>query len=182
MLKERIFVYGQHAVIPAAAVATAELAKKHTIVAAGLQKYSSMAQYICVNDPGQLDELMLKKLENVNVLAPRNLYAKYVFHAGIECLPNFQELQPYQWDPHAVSQQLLCVALAAWLGAEEIYLFGYAINDDKELENIQAMAVLYPNVEFLLAYKDKPNTNIKKIPNLVLLDQPQYKERMRQNG
>lgn len=163
----------------AAAVAAADLARKHTIISAGMQKYSSMAQYVCVNDHKQLDELMSNKPANAKILAPRNLYAKYVFHAGVECLPNFQELQPYQWDPHAVSQQLLCVALAAWLGAEEIYLFGYKIDDVKELENIRAMTSLYTNVDFVHVYKDPPSNNLNGVENFVSLDQPGFKQRMR---
>jgi hypothetical protein len=131
MLKEQIFVYGEKSVIPAAA----EFAQKHTVIAAGLQKNAKTAQYICVNDAQQLDQLMLNKPTDAQILAPRQLYAKYAFHTGIECLPNFEDLQPYKWDPHAVSQQLLCVAMAAWMGAEVIYLFGYDTDDSKESEN-----------------------------------------------
>ena len=178
MLKEQIFVYGEKSVIPAAS----EFAKNHTIIAAGLQKNVKTAQYICVNNADQLDQLMLNKPTDAQILAPRQLYAKYAFHTGIECLPNFEDLQPYKWDPHAVSQQLLCVAMAAWMGAEVIYLFGYDTDASKESENLRAMMTLYPDTEFVHVYKDQPKNDLKNLKNFTGLDQPQFKQRMRDHG
>jgi hypothetical protein len=178
MLKEQIFVYGEKSVIPAAA----EFAKNHTIIAAGMQKTPKIAQYICVNDVDQLDQLMSNKPTDAQILAPRQLYAKYAFHTGIECLPNFEDLQPYKWDPHAVSQQLLCVAMAAWMGAEVIYLFGYDTDNNRELENLRAMITLYTNTEFVHVYKDQPKNDLKNLKNFTGLDQPQFKQRMIDHG
>ena len=178
MLKEQIFVYGEKSVIPAAA----EYAQNHTVIAAGLQKNFKIAQYICVNNADQLDQLMLNKPTDAQILSPRQLYAKYAFHTGIECLPNFEDLQPYKWDPHAVSQQLLCVAMAAWMGAEVIYLFGYDTDASKESENLRAMMTLYPNTEFVHVYKDQPKNDFKNLKNFTGLDQPQFKQRMRDHG
>ena len=178
MLKEQIFVYGEKSVIPAAA----EFAQNHTVIAAGLQKNVKTAQYICVNNADQLDQLMLNKTTDAQILAPRQLYAKYAFHTGIECLPNFEDLQPYKWDPHAVSQQLLCVAMAAWMGAEVIYLFGYDTDASKESENLRAMMTLYPDTEFVHVYKDQPKNDLKNLKNFTGLDQPQFKQRMRDHG
>ena len=178
MLKEQIFVYGEKSVIPAAA----EFAQNHTVIAAGLQKNVKTAQYICVNNAQQLDQLMLNKPTDAQILAPRQLYAKYAFHTGIECLPNFEDLQPYKWDPHAVSQQLLCVAMAAWMGAEVIYLFGYDTDASKESENLRAMMILYPDTEFVHVYKDQPKNDLKNLKNFTGLDQPQFKQRMRDHG
>jgi hypothetical protein len=178
MLKEQIFVYGEKPVIPAAA----EFAQNHTVIAAGLQKNVKTAQYICVNNSQQLDQLMLNKPTDAQILAPRQLYAKYAFHTGIECLPNFEDLQPYKWDPHAVSQQLLCVAMAAWMGAEVIYLFGYDTDASKESENLRAIMTLYPDTEFVYVYKDQPKNDLKNLKNFTGLDQPQFKQRMRDHG
>ena len=178
MLKEQIFVYGEKSVIPAAA----EFAKNHTVIAAGLQKNVKTAQYICVNNADQLDQLMSNKPTDAQILAPRQLYAKYAFHTGIECLPNFEDLQPYKWDPHAVSQQLLCIAMAAWMGAEVIYLFGYDTDNNRELENLRAMITLYTNTEFVHVYKDQPKNDLKNLKNFTGLDQPQFKQRMRDHG
>jgi len=178
MLKEQIFVYGENLVIPAAA----EYAKNYKVIAAGMQKNARTAQYICVNDALQLDRLMSNTPTDAQILAPRQLYAKYVFHTGIECLPNFEDLQPYVWDPHTVSQQLLCVALAAWMGAEVIYLFGYNIDDSKESENLRAIMTLYSNIEFVHVYKDQPKNDWKNLMNFTALDQPQFKQRMKSHG
>ena len=178
MLKEQIFVYGEKSVIPAAA----EFAQNHTAIAAGLQKNVKTAQYICVNNADQLDQLMLNKPTDAQILAPRQLYAKYAFHTGIECLPNFEDLQPYKWEPHAVSQQLLCVAMAAWMGAEVIYLFGYDTDDSKESENLRAIMTLYSSIEFVHVYKDQYKNDWKNFKNFTALDQPQFKKRMKSHG
>ena len=177
MLKEQIFVFGEKT-----AEMPAEYIKKHTVITAGLQKNNSMSQYICVNRTEHLDQLMATKLQHAQILAPRQLYAKYAFHPGIECLPMFADLAPYQWEPYSVSQQLLCVALAAWMGADVIYLFGYTIDDNKELENLRAMITLYVNTEFVHVAKHQAKTNLKSLKNFTALDQPQFKQRMREHG
>ena len=178
MSKEQIFVFGEKTVIPAAT----EFAKNYTVIAAGMQKNIKTAQYICVNRAQHLDELMTKKPTDTQILAPRQLYAKYVFHTGIECLPNFEDLAPYKWNPHAVSQQLICVAMAAWMGADVIYLFGYDIDNSKELENLRAIITLYANIEFVHVYKDLSKNDLKNLKNFTELDQPQFKQRMRNHG
>lgn len=177
MLKEQIFVSGEKiAEIPG------DFVKNRTVINAGLQKNNKIAQYICVNNAQQLDELMSHKPSDALILAPRQLYAKYVFYPGIECLPNFEDLIPYKWDPYSVSQQLLSVALATWIGADVIYLFGYNIDDRKELENLQAMITLYSNVEFVYVHKHQIKTNLKNLENFKAMDQPQFKQWMRENG
>jgi len=177
MLKEQIFVFGDRF-----ADAPADFVKNHTVITAGMQKNNKIAHYICANNAKQLDELMINPPANALILAPRQLYAKYVFHQGIECLPNFEELMPYKWDPYSVSQQLICVAMAAWLGADVMYLFGYPIDDKKELENLRAMITLYANIEFVYVSKHEAKTNLKSLKNFTALDQPQFKQRMREHG
>jgi hypothetical protein len=177
MIKEQIFVSGEKiAEIPS------DFIKNRTVITAGMQKNNKIAQYICVNNAQQLDELMSNKPMHALILAPRQLYAKYVFHSGIECLPNFEDLTPYKWDPYSVSQQLLSVAMAAWMGADVIYLFGYPLDDNKELENLRAMITLYPNTEFVHVAKHQTKTNLKNLENFKAMDQPQFKQWMRENG
>jgi len=176
MQQEQIFVFGQGIVAPA----VLEHSKQHTLITAGLQKYNGISNFICVNDAKQLDQLMANR-SKATVLAPRNIYAKYAFFKGIECVPYFEDLLSYKWDSHLVSQQLLSVALAAWMGANVVTLSGYALDDKKEQENLQALVVLYPDVEFILVYRDSPKLDVIKSKNFTAIDQPQFKQRMRSN-
>jgi hypothetical protein len=177
MQKEQIFVFGQGNVAPA----VLEHSRQHTLITAGVQKHNNIANFVCVNEAKQLDELMLNKAKAI-VLAPRNIYAKYAFFKGIECLPYFEDLINYKWDSHLVSQQLLCVALAAWMGANAVILGGYVMDDKKEQENLQALMTLYPDIEFVLVSRDSVRLDGIKSKNFTAMDQPQYKQRMRSNG
>lgn len=177
MQKEQIFVFGPGNVAPA----VLEHSKQYTIITAGLQKHNNIANYICVNDAGQLDALMANR-SKASLLAPRNIYAKYAFFKGMECLPHFEDLVSYKWDPHLVSQQLLCVALAAWMGANIVVLAGYDMDDKKEQENLQAIMTIYKDIEFLLVSRETNKIYNMKVTNFTAMDQPQFKQRMRSNG
>ena len=177
MQKEQIFVFGTGNVAPA----VLEHSRQHTIITAGLQKHNNIANYICVNDAGQLDALLSSR-PTASLLAPRNIYAKYAFFKGMECIPHFEDLVRYKWDPHLVSQQLLCVALAAWMGANIVVLAGYDMGDKKEQENLQAIMTIYKDIEFLLVSKEKTKINNDTAANFTAMDQPQFKQWMRSNG
>jgi hypothetical protein len=41
---------------------------------------------------------------------------------------------------------------------------------------------LYPNTEFVHVYKDQPKNDLKNFKNFTGLDQPQFKQRMRDHG
>jgi hypothetical protein len=72
--------------------------------------------------------------------------------------------------------------MAAWMGAEVIYLFGYDTDDSKESENLRAIMTLYSNIEFVHVYKDQPKNDLKNFKNFTALDQPQFKQRMKSHG
>ena len=55
-------------------------------------------------------------------------------------------------------------------------------DDSKESENLRAMMTLYSNTEFVHVYKDQPKNNLKNFKNFIGLDQPQFKQRMRDHG
>ncbi len=177
MQKEQIFVFGQGNVAPA----VLEHSRQNTLINAGVQKHNNIANFICVNDAKQLDQLMANRSKAM-VLAPKNIYAKYAFFKGVECLPYFEDLVSYKWDPHAVSDQLCSVALAAWMGANTIVMAGYEMQDRKERDNIRAMMTLYSAIEFVAVSKDTQKLDDIKLSNFTTMDQPQYKQRMRSNA
>lgn len=177
MQKEQIFVFGQGLIAPA----VLDHSRQHTLITAGVQKHNTSANFICVNDHKELDQLMANRTKAM-VFSPKNIYAKYAFFKGIECMPYFEDLASHKWDSHLVSQQLLCVALAAWMGANVMILGGYVIDDKKEQQNLQALVTLYPDIEFMLVCRDSIKGDVIKSKNLTVMDQPQYKQRMKSNG
>lgn len=177
MQKEQIFVFGQGNVAPA----VLEHSRQHTLITAGLQKHNHIANFVCVNDAKQLDQLMANSSKSM-LLAPSKVYAKYAFFKGVECLPYFEDLVAYKWDPHVVSAQLCSVALAAWMGANIIVMAGYEMQDRKERDNIRSMMTLYSAIEFIAVSKDTQKLDDIKLSNFTTMDQPQYKQRMRSNA
>ncbi len=178
MQKEQIFVFGQGSVAPA----VLEHSRQHTLITAGAQKHNNMANFICVNDAAQLDQLMALPEKKALILAPSRVYAKYAFFKGVECLPYFEDLVAYKWDPHVVSDQLCSVALAAWMGANVIVLAGYDTHDRKERDNIKALITLYSAIEFISVSKDTAKLHDIKLANFTAMDQPQFKQRMRSHA
>ena len=178
MQKEQIFVFGRGSVAPA----VLEHSRQHTLITAGAQKHNHMANFICVNDAAQLDRLMSLPEKKALILAPSRVYAKYAFFKGVECLPYFEDLVSYKWDPHVVSDQLCSVALAAWMGANVIVMSGYETQEKKERDNIKALITLYSSIEFISVSKDTAKLHDIKLSNFVAMDQPQYKQRMRSHA
>lgn len=178
MQKEQIFVFGQGSIAPA----VLEHSRQHTLITAGVQKHNHVANFICVNDAAQLDRLMALPEKKALLLAPSRVYAKYAFFKGVECLPYFEDLVAYKWDPHVVSDQLCSVALAAWMGANVIVMSGYETQDRKERDNIKALITLYSAIEFISVSKDTGKLDDIKLANFAAMDQPQYKQRMRSHA
>jgi len=178
MQKELIFVFGQGNVAPA----VLEHSRQHTLITAGVQKHNNIANYICVNKGQHLDELMATTDNSAILLAPSKVYAKYAFFKGVECVPYFDDLVAYKWDPHVVSDQLCSVALAAWMGANTIVMAGYELQDRKERDNIRAMMTLYSAIEFIRVSKDNAKSDDIKLANFTAMDQPQFKQRMRSHA
>ena len=178
MQKEQIFVFGQGSIAPA----VLEHSRKHTLITAGMQKHNNIANFVCVNNVQHLDALMSTPDNRAILLAPSKVYAKYAFFKGVECLPYFEDLVAYKWDPHVVSDQLCSVALAAWMGANTIVMAGYEMQDRKERDNIRAMMTLYSAIEFISVSKDTQKLDDIKLANFTSMDQPQYKQRMRSHA
>jgi len=176
MQKEQIFVFGQGSIAPA----VLEHSRQHTLITAGVQKHNNIANFVCVNDSKQLDQLMANSCKAM-VLAPKNIYAKYAFFKGVECVPYFEDLVAYKWDPHAVSDQLCALALAAWMGANEVVMSGYQIEDKKEIDNVKALMTVYSGIDFIAVHKEPVKFGGIQLANFSTIDQPQYKQRMRSN-
>ena len=148
-----------------------------TIIAAGQHPLFTKAKYVCVNDSQQLDFLIKNRNKKQTILAPRDRYAKYVFHEGIECLPFFEDLAPYNFDPSSSSQQILCMAMACWIGTPVVSMFDFYL-EKKEHVHIRAIMKVYSTTQFFFVntkvgntigvFKDSPN--FKQISQKELLE------------
>ena len=178
MQKEQIFVFGQGKIVHA----VLDQSKGHTVIVAGTQKHAELADFVCVNDPQQLDTIMALPERKALVLSPRKIYAKYAFFTGVECLPYFEDLAAYKWDPHAVSDQLCALALAAWMGANEVVMSGLQMQDKKEIDNVKALMTVYSGIDFIAVHKEPVKFGGIQLANFSTIDQPQYKQRIRSNA
>ena len=174
MQKEQILVFGDKP----SDIKLDFISSKHRVIAAGKTVYPERTNYICLNNVHQIDAAIKTRPANSIILAPKLLYSKYVFYEFVECLPDFKELEPYQWNSEGVSQQLLSVAFAMWLGAEVVYLFGYNLDMQKEIDNLQAMIKLYSATEFVYVYKLMPKFNWKELNNFSLKNYDEFRKKV----
>lgn len=148
------------------------------LVVSGQHALYQRADYACTNNVEQLDFLVKNKTEKTIVLAPRDQYAKYVFYNKIECVPVFEDLKPYNFDPLDCSQQVLSLATACWIGSPVIALFDYLLESKKENPALKAIIKIYPKTHFFLIRGKKSNkvgifddmTNVEQIDQKEFVD------------
>ena len=137
--------------------------------------------YTVVTDADVLDELMAREGITTTYVAPRQIYAKHIWKSNIECLPPFEELRDYDFDPMSVSVQQVALALACWMGNPSIFLLGYQLESTKETPALQAFSRIYPRTKF--AYIRKPNPQkinlFRDYTNVVIDDTKTFKEMIR---
>jgi hypothetical protein len=146
-----------------------------TLIVSGSHELAAQANYICVNDVDLLEGLVKNKAEKTVVLTPKNYYTKYVFHNGVECVPEFEDLVPYNFDPYKCSQQSMSLALACWLGNPVIALFDYLLEPKKETPALKAIIKLYPLIQFFYI-REKKGNKIGVLDDMPNVKQMDYKE------
>lgn len=146
-----------------------------TLIVSGTHELAAQANYICVNDVDLLEGLVKNKSEKSIILTPKNHYSKYVFYNNVECVPDFEDLAPYNFDPYKCSQQSMSLALACWLGNPVIAVFDYLLEPKKETPTLKAIMKLYPLTQFFYIREKKGNkiSVLDDIPNVKQID---YKE------
>lgn len=147
-----------------------------TMIVAGQHALYRHADYACTNNAEQLDFLVKNKVEKTVVLAPRDQYAKYVFYNKIECIPMFEDLKPYNFNPQDCSQQILALATACWIGSPVIALFDYLLESKKENPALKAIMKIYSKTQFLLIRGKKSNKVgiFEDMPNVKQIDQKEF--------
>ena len=152
------------------------LARLDTLIVAGQHALHKQADYACVNNAEQLDKLMKERAEKTTIIAPRDQYAKYIFYNKIECVPVFEDLKTYNFDPLDCSQQILALATACWVGSPIIALFDFMLEPKKETPALKAILKIYPNTGFLFVRLKKGNkiTVFDDAANLKQIDEQEF--------
>ena len=152
--------------------------KERIVVGCGTETGTNDHTYTVVTDQRLLDDLMSRDHINTTYVAPRSLYAKHIWKPNIECLPPFEELRDYDFDPMAVSPQQVALALACWIGTPSVFLLGYQLETVRETPALKAFARIYPNTKF--AYIRKPNPQkinlFRDHSNVVIEDTNTFRE------
>ena len=152
---------------------------QHPVIGCGSQAFKQGCNYAVTNNADTLTEL-IKQPDRIGrtIVAPRPLYAKYVWETGIECVPVFEDLREYAFDPMAVSEQQLALALACWMGSVSVFLLGYHLEKNTETPALKAIATLYPHTKF--AFIRKPNPQrigiFKDYANIIVEETPTFRE------
>ena len=151
-------------------------ARLDTLIVAGQHALHKQADYACVNNAEQLDKLMKERAEKTIIIAPRDQYAKYVFYNKIECVPMFEDLNPYNFDPLDCSQQILALATACWIGSPVVALFDFMLEPKKETPALKAILKIYPNTVFLFVRLKKGNkiSVFNDVTNLKQMDETEF--------
>lgn len=157
-------------------ISSALSARFNTLIVSGHHALYNQANYACVNKLEQLDKMIKERLEKTTIIAPREQYAKYVFHNRIDCAPTFEDLTDYNFDVLECSQQLLSLATACWIGNPVIALFDFLLEPKKETPALKAIFKIYPNTSFLFVKLKKGNkiTVFDDVPNLKQMDEIEF--------
>ena len=95
------------------------------------------------------DMLNSANFKDTKLLVPENLFKKYVFFDGVNCMPNFPGLKSYDIDPEKCTPQTLSLMLAIYLQKSMVFLLGYDISNPTELTRLKSIALANPNTKFM---------------------------------
>ena len=134
-------------------------AKKLGPVIASANSNKSMEfDYATVNTEMTLQDILNSaNFRNTELLAPEQLFKKYVFFYGVTCLPDFPGLKSYDIDPEKCSTQTLSLMLAVYLRQTMVFLVGYDISNPTELTRLKSIMLANPTTKFMYIW-DPPRT------------------------
>ena len=107
------------------------------VILAGNAHKTHEVPYATVNSDTRLQDMLNSPVfRGTIILAPDDLYRKYVFFEQIDCLPSLPAVKSTGKPLAELSEQSLALMLAQWMDKKHIYLFGY------DIENLDERAVL----------------------------------------
>jgi hypothetical protein len=135
---------------------TEKLTQFADVILAGNSKKDNEFKYaVAMRENILQDMLNSSSFRQTIVLAPQDLYKKYVFFEQIDELPSLPQVPSTGYKLNDLSEQSVALMLALWMEKKNIYLFGYDIQDLKERAIL--LSILAANPFANVFYTRKPN-------------------------
>ena len=136
-----------------------EQAKKlGPVVASANINKSINFDYATVNTEINLQDMLNSaNFKGTKLLAPENLFKKYVFFDDVTCLPDFPGLKSLDIDPEKCSPQTLSLMLSVYTKKDMVFLLGYDISNPTELTRLKSIMLSNPKTKFMYIC-DPPRT------------------------
>ena len=136
------------------------------IVASGTANKTINFDYATVNSEQNIQDMLNTSIfKNTKLLAPEELFKKYVFFDGVTCLPSFPGLTSFDIDANKCSPQTLSLLLAVYLRQTIIFLLGYDISNPTELTRLKSVALANPNCKFMYICNPPRTYQLDDLPN-----------------
>ena len=153
--------------------------KQGELILTGLHNPVVKCRYAVTNSEVELQNMLNSaNFKDVQVVTSEKLYKKYMFFDNVDYLPSFPENAIMNIDADNCSSQLLSLLLACWCEHQQVYCFGYDIENLKERELFIKVATSNPHTKIF--YVRKPNINKIKIfdhlKNVKVIDYKEYIE------
>lgn len=151
------------------------------IIASGLSTCDRPINYHITNQ-----EMVLQNMLNTSVykdstlIVPDWLYKKYLFFETLDCMPNFQTLQTYNFDVQLLSDESLAVFLACWMEHKNIYLFGWDLESQTEKQMLLSIADAHPHNTIFFVRKPNPQKIrlFDSMANIEVIDYNEVRDRI----
>ena len=120
------------------------------IIGSGTANKSIAFDYATVNSEANIQDMINTNIfQSTKILAPEELFKKYVFFDNVTCLPSFPGLTSFDIDASKCSPQTLSLLLAVYLRQTIVFLLGYDISNPTELTRLKSIALANPTCKFM---------------------------------
>ncbi len=136
------------------------------VIASGTANKSTTFDYATVNSESNLQDMLNSPVfKGTTLLAPEELFKKYVFFDGVTCLPHFPGLTSFDIDPVKCTSQTLSLLLSVYLRQTIVFLLGYDISNPTELTRLKSIAISNPNTKFMYICNPPRTYQLDDLPN-----------------
>ena len=136
------------------------------IIGSSNNNKSVVFDYATVNSELNLQDMLNTAVfQQANILAPENLYKKYLFFDQLSALPNFPGLKSFDIEQEKCSPQTLSVLLSVYLQKKVIFLLGYDISNPTELTRLKSIILANPDIKFMYICNPPRTYQLDDMPN-----------------
>ena len=135
------------------------------IASANSNKSISFPYATCNSEQNLQDMLNSPNFQGTNILAPENLFKKYIFFNEVTCLPSFPGIKTLDIDPEKCSPQCLSLMLGVYLKPKILFLLGYDLLNPIEFTRLKSIAISNPDIRFAYICNPPVTKRLEKIDN-----------------